>query len=383
MSNELVSTRDFLEAFGLHEIHYRVLKGFGHKHRGNYKTDNINELGSNLDLLNILNVDFKKDIFFIPNEGGSCASEIIRVTAQWADFDIGRIQGGNKHGSYKSLEEVAVWKIEWWAKLDELVADGIIPEPSIIVDTRNGLHVYWLYSIDNEYDLDNFTPIQKSIIARLGSDPTIHDLPRLMRLPNMLWQKYGEGCDPYTIRVVQFQPDLRYTMNEMLEFFPVEAEWVEEAKKKRASAALYKGGGLASAGTWYVQFTGKPGVICIEGFREGSQIHAACPFCTDAKGHDIVITPFSGGHRAYCNGDMTDHYGGFASQDMDDLFVVERVKAWARIKKARSECDFTQIQHNDISRIQDYLNYKNSDLTPQQYIERDKDKVITGMGGEV
>ena len=369
-------TREFFEAFGKNEVCWRVIKGWDWKYTGKYKTLTLDNLDDDIKKINILNKAFKKDIFFVVNEGGSTINEITRVSAQWADFDCGRVESGDRKGSYFGIEVVKAWKEDWWEQLKAWIDDGIIPEPSIIVETRNGFHIYFLYPVDNDYDLDNFTPIQESIIAKLDSDPKIKDLPRVMRVPNVLWQKYDEGIQPEMITVPQFCPEIRYTMDQLLKYFPVEAEWVKTSREKRESSLRYGvGGGLASAGTWYIQFTGEKDIIIVEGYKEAGQIHAACTTCSDPKGHDIVITPFSGGHRVFCNGDGS-HSGGFASQNISDLYNHARKEAWVRILKAKDDRDFSSVNSGDILVIKDYLKFKNMEITPKQYIERSLDNVI-------
>lgn len=58
--------------------------------------------------------------------------------------------------------------------------------PTMVVQTKNGQHAYW---VTNEVSRDNFTDLQKSIINTLKTDPQIHDLPRVMRLPGFYHRK--------------------------------------------------------------------------------------------------------------------------------------------------------------------------------------------------
>ncbi len=56
-------------------------------------------------------------------------------------------------------------------------------EPHIIVQSSPGKwHVYWLVDVD--FPLDMFTPIQKAIAAKYGTDDKVNDLSRVMRLPD-------------------------------------------------------------------------------------------------------------------------------------------------------------------------------------------------------
>jgi RepB DNA-primase from phage plasmid len=60
-------------------------------------------------------------------------------------------------------------------------------EPHIVVESSPGrLHAYWLVS---GVELGEFKQLQEAIAARLGSDPTVCDLPRVMRLPGFIHRK--------------------------------------------------------------------------------------------------------------------------------------------------------------------------------------------------
>jgi hypothetical protein len=60
-------------------------------------------------------------------------------------------------------------------------------EPHVIVESSpERWHVYWIVA---DLALNQFTPVQKAIIARFGGDKAVHDLPRVMRLPGYIHQK--------------------------------------------------------------------------------------------------------------------------------------------------------------------------------------------------
>jgi hypothetical protein len=60
-------------------------------------------------------------------------------------------------------------------------------EPHLIVESSPGRwHVYW--RVDG-CPLDRFSTLQKRLAAHYGSDPAVHDLPRVMRLPGCVHQK--------------------------------------------------------------------------------------------------------------------------------------------------------------------------------------------------
>jgi RepB DNA-primase from phage plasmid len=76
--------------------------------------------------------------------------------------------------------------------------------PDIIVESSRGkFHCYWLN--DGSITLDQFTPLQKGLITKFGGDKSIHDLPRIMRIPGSWHQKVskdGVRSEPFMTRLI-------------------------------------------------------------------------------------------------------------------------------------------------------------------------------------
>ncbi len=69
--------------------------------------------------------------------------------------------------------------------------------PSLVIETSPGKrHYYWR---TDDCPLDGFKPVQQAIAAALGTDPSICDLPRVLRLPGFVHRK----GTPFLVRVVQ------------------------------------------------------------------------------------------------------------------------------------------------------------------------------------
>jgi putative DNA primase/helicase len=87
-------------------------------------------------------------------------------------------------------------------------------EPHIIIESSPGkYHAYWI--VDG-LPLDQFRPVQKAIAARFGGDRSVHDLPRVMRLPGF-WHQKGE---PFRTRIHGISDRLPYTAAQILAEFP-------------------------------------------------------------------------------------------------------------------------------------------------------------------
>jgi hypothetical protein len=98
------------------------------------------------------------------------------------------------------------------APLDPILSCGL--EPHIIVESSPGKwHAYWL--VDG-LPLSAFRDVQRSIAARFGTDKSVNDLARVMRLPGLLHQK---GL-PFRTRIIHESGALPYDADTILANFP-------------------------------------------------------------------------------------------------------------------------------------------------------------------
>jgi len=84
------------------------------------------------------------------------------------------------------------------------------PEPHIVVESSPGRYHAW-WQVD-AFPLAQFTPVQKALAARFAGDPTVHDLPRVMRLPGFIHWK-GE---PFLTRVTRTAPAQPYALADLV-----------------------------------------------------------------------------------------------------------------------------------------------------------------------
>ncbi len=93
------------------------------------------------------------------------------------------------------------------AALAKIGAAGL-PEPTIVLESGHGVHVYW--KLDRPIqDMKLFREHQRGLIQLLGSDPAIHDPPRVMRLPGFMNTK--EPAAP--TKLVSCVPDRVYAID--------------------------------------------------------------------------------------------------------------------------------------------------------------------------
>ena len=112
------------------------------------------------------------------NGAGRKASDIVRVRAQYVDLD--------------------------GAPLDPVLRHALTPH--VINETSPGRwHVYWR---TDDVPLDSFRHIQKALIVRFNSDPSVHDLPRVMRVPGF-WHRKGE---PFLSKILNINEHAAYSI---------------------------------------------------------------------------------------------------------------------------------------------------------------------------
>lgn len=87
---------------------------------------------------------------------------------------------------------------------------GALP-PSMIVQSKNGKHVYWLIAPNEE--LSRWSGIQLAMAQKLGADPACHDLSRVMRVPGFWHRK--DPDDPFMVELLECHPERRYTLDQI------------------------------------------------------------------------------------------------------------------------------------------------------------------------
>jgi len=114
------------------------------------------------------------------------------------------------------------------------------PTPHIVVESSpNRQHDYWL--VDG-VKLEEFTKLQKKVIARYGSGPAVHDLPRVMRLPGFIHAKVKDGVKskPFLTRIISTHDAPAYPA---INFEKVEVEVHAPGQQKPVTPMVVEGGG--------------------------------------------------------------------------------------------------------------------------------------------
>jgi hypothetical protein len=101
-------------------------------------------------------------------------------------------------------------------------------KPHIIVESSPGkFHVYWLVT---GLELEHFSIYQQALAEHYGTDPSVKDLPRCMRLPGFFHRK-GE---PVMVQLLEAHDHRPYTVAEVYAAWPFLPERLEQARALEA-----------------------------------------------------------------------------------------------------------------------------------------------------
>lgn len=118
---------------------------------------------------------------------GRSAQNILQVVAYFADFDGAALPDS-------------------WPR----------PPTAIVESSEGRFHVYWRVT---GAPRGTFSHVQKHLAVLFGSDPKVHDLPRVMRLPGL----YHAKGEPFLSRVILVDPDMVVEHEVFIDVFGVPA----------------------------------------------------------------------------------------------------------------------------------------------------------------
>lgn len=188
----LREARRFLECFCKGEgsenscgrINIRIFsdkKGTGFK--GKNLSFNIKDFQSKSKVLMAHN-EANRGIFFVVNSGGNSDRKINKINAQFFECDTLSLE--------EQLENISKFPLE----------------PSIIVQTKKSLHVYFLIKNGK---VEKFRDIQKTLAKHFNGDGSCINESRVMRVPGF----YHCKEEPVRVKCIKFNPNLFYTQEDL------------------------------------------------------------------------------------------------------------------------------------------------------------------------
>jgi hypothetical protein len=96
--------------------------------------------------------------------------------------------------------------------------------PSIIIDSGNGYHCYWLltqpWHLSSDEERERARGLQRRWVESVGGDDSAKDLARVLRVPGTLNTKYDP---PRPVQLIVCDPSTRYTVAELEALAPAPA----------------------------------------------------------------------------------------------------------------------------------------------------------------
>jgi hypothetical protein len=162
-----------------------------------------------------------------------------------------------------------------WADVDSKHLDGTklaallalgrstVP-PSILVDSGNGLHAYWL--LREPIAFGKASEAMKGLATAIGGDHT-HDGPRVLRLPGTSNHKTDP---PHPVRLLHFEPQRKHWFSDFADYLPDPVErvaitprttreysslpdWLRELIE-RPTPNGYRSGAIFKAMLWLIRY---------------------------------------------------------------------------------------------------------------------------------
>lgn len=163
------------------------------------------------------------DQYFHPNAVDAqrkvSKKDVSECTTCYLDFDAGT---NPFNGRYYPMTEVSK------RKKDMLKVICSFPDPTAVVETRNGFHVY--YAIDPISQKD-WQALQNVLIdtARI-SDPACKDAARLLRIPESKWVKASKNgnYEPYDVHIIDANY-IRYDASDLMSLIKMNSDIIKKA----------------------------------------------------------------------------------------------------------------------------------------------------------
>lgn len=219
MENNSLNQKEFLSLFSnprfryIHDVNKETIQG-----------NNVLDLSLNQEGYGIF---FTVNGF--PPIGEATIPNILSLNCNFADLDIKNIPQDERDRIINQ-------------KLMRAYEEGLLM-PTIVVRTKNGVHLYWLYSnpifSPTSEQMLLWRDIQNRLVKYFDGDPQAKDSARVLRLPFTMHLK--DPKDPFEVKIQSCKPDCIYTIDELDSTFPRSTEDELSKEKTPAMELLLKG----------------------------------------------------------------------------------------------------------------------------------------------
>ncbi|SFJ43426.1 hypothetical protein SAMN04487936_102155 [Halobacillus dabanensis] len=147
-----------------------------------------------------------REIYFVVNSGGYKSARIHKFNAVFMDLDC-EVDEKLETSVHNQITEYK------YSKLMEV--QEFVYNPSCIIETRRGYHVYWF--LNDGATRDEFEECQKGLINYFDADPAVTTPNRLMRVPNTYWCKNPN--ERFLVELLELNGN-RYSIKQILSELP-------------------------------------------------------------------------------------------------------------------------------------------------------------------
>lgn len=143
-----------------------------------------------------------------PAEGSTTEDRLVSLNCNYVDMDV---DGDLSHERKDELIQEAIM----------LGVEAGAPPPTIVVRTKNGAHLYWLYPEPikpTPYNLEVWREVEKGLVHVFMGDKAAVDPSRVLRVPYTMHLK--EPNDPFLVRVTSYKPEAKITLTQIQAMLP-------------------------------------------------------------------------------------------------------------------------------------------------------------------
>ncbi|HSV56947.1 MAG TPA: DUF3987 domain-containing protein, partial [Magnetospirillaceae bacterium] len=176
----------------------------------------------------------REDLIRLQEQGAGCFVMVNEGDGRIHDADPGKKNPKTCRTARNVIRIRALFVDLDGAPLEPVLATAF--SPHVIVESSPGrYHAYWKV---HDCPIDRFTPLQKALIARFNGDKSVHDLPRVMRIPGFYHQKpetvrtaiLDEG--PFRTRILKIYDMPPYSVEDVRKQLDLRGDDVTERKSK-------------------------------------------------------------------------------------------------------------------------------------------------------
>lgn len=336
-------------------------------------------------------------VYFVVNSGGQEKNSIKKINAHFIDMDFGKVpkiingkvfkdSEGKTVYEYRSKAEIEKYKIAFLKKLENFILN-----PSAIVETKNGFHVYWILDPDKPQNLDMFTPLQEKLIDYFATfeerkehaDSSVKDINRVLRLIN--YKHLKNPNDPFTIKCIYLNTDKKYTQKDIANAIGCNIdESVSSIKSTEIKSVTVKTeinnlqkesrkvySSLALQYEDLIPFLMQQDLISYLGIDAKPNVNFKCIFHND-NNPSAVIRNNGGNYKYFCNSPVCIcHNNGKGMGIIDIVKIKENCNTSTAIKKL---VEYFHIELKDSIWINDQNKRFENNITLLSQLEKKKDE---------